>query len=545
MLRHLAIQNLAVIEAAAVDFQPGLNVLTGETGAGKSILVEALGLLIGGRSSPDLVRTGAEAASVQAVFDAPDGAEVILGREVTAAGRSRAFLDGRLVPAATLRDAAADLVDLHGQHEQQALLDPDTHLDLLDRFADAGDARAEVAALFAGLRAARDELVEAKRMEEQRAARTEVVEFQLAELDRVGPRAGEDEELAALRTLLASAERVRRLSDESYALLYDRDEAALASLGQVWKRVADLAALDPRFAPFLEQKDAIKAQLEELAALLRGYAASIDASPERLQEVEDRLAALERLKRKHGPALADVIERRRLLRAELEALGSVGERAASAHRRVADASDRYLRAARALSAARRAAATRFARALEGQLADLAMANTRFDVRFSDAAEGADRWTARGIDLAEFYASPNPGEELRPLTRIASGGEMSRVMLAIKNLASLDQPGKTLIFDEVDSGIGGRVADAVGRKLRRLGESYQVLCITHLPQIAACGHAHYRIEKHVRAGRTTTSVEQLTRAGREEELARMIGGETVSAAAKASARELLKTRSAPW
>lgn len=545
MLRHLAIQNLAVIEAAAVDFQPGLNVLTGETGAGKSILVEALGLLIGGRSSPDLVRTGAEAASVQAVFDAPDGAEVILGREVTAAGRSRAFLDGRLVPAATLRDAAAALVDLHGQHEHQALLEPDTHLDLLDRFADAGDARAEVAALFARLRDARDELAEAKRMEEQRTARTEVVEFQLAELDRVGPREGEDEELSSLRTLLASAERVRRLSDESYALLYDRDEAALASLGQVWKRVADLAALDPRFAPFLEQKDAIKAQLEDLAALLRGYAASIDASPARLQEVEDRLAALERLKRKHGPALADVIERRRLLRAELEALGSVGERAASAHRRVAEASDQYLRAAQALSGARRAAATRFARALEQQLAELAMANTRFDVRFSDGAPGPDRWTARGIDLAEFYASPNPGEELRPLTRIASGGEMSRVMLAIKNLASLDQPGKTLIFDEVDAGIGGRVADAVGRKLRRLGESYQVLCITHLPQIAACGHAHYRIEKHVTRGRTTTSVEQLARAGREEELARMIGGETVSAAAKASARELLKTRSAPW
>ncbi|MBP1633662.1 MAG: recN [Acidobacteria bacterium] len=261
--------------------------------------------------------------------------------------------------------------------------------------------------------------------------------------------------------------------------------------------------------------------------------------------MEDRLAALERLKRKHGPTLADVVERRRALRAELQALSSAGERVAGAERSVAEATGAYLRAAEALSAARRQAAARFARALEKQLAELAMAHTRFEVRFADGPAGEDRWSARGIDLAEFYASPNPGEELRPLTRIASGGEISRVMLAIKNLASLDQPGKTLIFDEVDAGIGGRVADAVGRKLRRLGEEYQVLCITHLPQLAAYGHAHYRIEKQVSRGRTTTRVERLDRPGREEELARMIGGETVSAAARASAREMLKTRSAPW
>jgi len=545
MLRHLAIQNLAVIEAAAVDFEPGLNVLTGETGAGKSILVEALGLLLGARSSPDLVRTGADAASVQAVFDDPAGAELILGREVTVSGRSRAFLDGRLVPATSLREAASRLVDLHGQHEHQALLDPDTHLDLLDRFAEVTAARAEVADCFTELRQARDELSRARQLEEQRAARTEIVEFQLAELGRVAPRPGEDAELASLRTLLASAERVRRLSDESYALLYDRDDAALGSLGQVWKRLAELAALDARFLPHLEQKDAIKAQLEDLAALLRGYAASLDASPARLQEVEDRLAALERLKRKHGPTLDDVLERHRALRAELKALGSAGERAAEAEQRLAAATERYLRIAATLSDARRQAAGRFSRALERQLADLAMNDTRFEVRFADGHPGPERWTARGTDLAEFYASPNPGEELRPLARIASGGEISRVMLAIKNLASLDQPGKTLIFDEVDAGIGGRVADAVGRKLRKLGESYQVLCITHLPQIAACGHAHYRIEKRVYRGRTTTRVERLDRAGREEELARMIGGETVSAAAKANAREMLKTRSAPW
>ncbi len=337
---------------------------------------------------------------------------------------------------------------------------------------------------------------------------------------------------------------MRRLADECYALLYDRDDAALASLGHVWKRLAELATLDARFLPHLEQRDAIKAQLEDLATLLRGYAANLDASPARLQEVEDRLAALERLKRKHGPTLDDVLERQRALRAEVEALGSAGERATEAEQRLAAATERYLRAAATLSEARRQAAGRFAKALERQLADLAMSGTRFEVRFADGLAGPERWTARGTDLAEFYASPNPGEELRALARIASGGEISRVMLAIKNLASLDEPGKTLVFDEVDAGIGGRVADAVGRKLRKLGESYQVLCITHLPQIAACGHAHYRIEKRVSRGRTTTSVERLDRAGREEELARMIGGETVSAAAKANAREMLRTRAVP-
>ena len=541
MLRFLGIQNLAVIESAEVEFHPGLNVLTGETGAGKSILVEAVGLLLGGRASPDLVRTGADAAVVQAVFDGPSGEELIVRREVTAQGRSRAFIDGALATAGALRDLGARLVDLHGQHEHQALLDPESHLDLLDQFAGAADDRARVAEAFARWRAADNDLAAARHLEEQRASRTEMLEFQLAELDRVSPRPGEDDELAGLRALLSSAERVRRLADESYALLYDHDEAALARLGQVWRRVGELAGLDGRFSPFLDQKDGIKSQLEDLAAFLRGYAASIDASPARLQEVEDRLALLERLKRKHGPTLGAVIDRHHALRAELETLGSVGERIAEAERRLTEETSAYLSAAGRLSAARQAAAGRFARALERQLADLAMANTRFDVRFADGPTPQDRWSPRGTDTAEFYVSPNPGEELRPLARIVSGGEMSRVMLAIKNLASLDQPGQTLIFDEVDAGIGGRVADAVGAKLKGLGHSFQVLCITHLPQIAAYASWHYRIEKMIRNGRTITCVAQLTEDQREDELARMIGGATVSNAARLSAREMLARR----
>ncbi len=542
MLRFLSIQNLAVIEAVQVEFDAGLSVLTGETGAGKSILVEAVGLLLGGRASPELVRTGEEAAVVQAAFEAEDGSEWLVRREVTAQGRSRAFVNGSLVTAASLRELGARLVDLHGQHEHQALLDPRTHLDLVDRYAGLDAERRLVADAFAALQEARAARDRARDLSAQRASRLELLEFQLAELDRAAPREGEDEELSALRTLLSSAERVRRLADESYEILYDRDDAVLAGLGQVWRRVGELAALDPRFAPYLDARDGVKSQLEDLAAFLRGYAASIDASPARLQEVEDRLALLERLKRKHGPALADVIAKRRALRADLESLESVGVRLADAEEACGRTEQAFMAAARALSQKRRTAAAGFSKALVAELKDLAMEHTRFDVRFLDGwPPPAERWSERGIDDAEFFVSPNPGEDLRPLARIASGGEMSRVMLGIKSLASIDATGKTLVFDEVDSGIGGGVADAVGTKLQALGRNFQVLCITHLPQIAACGASHYRISKNVQAGRTVTGVERLDAAGREVELARMLGGAHVTESARASAREMLLRR----
>ncbi len=542
MLRFLSIQNLAVIEAVQVDFDAGLSVLTGETGAGKSILVEAVGLLLGGRASPELVRTGEESAVVQALFDDGDGAELLVRREVTSQGRSRAFVNGALVTAGALRELGARLVDLHGQHEHQALLDPQTHLDLLDRFAGLDARRHEVAEAFGAWQAACSARDQVRELSRQRAARLEIIEFQLAELDRVVPRAGEDEDLAALRTLLSSAERVRRLADESYAILYDRDDAVLAGLGQVWRRVGELAALDARFAPYVEARDGVKSQLEDLATFLRGYAAGIDASPAKLQEVEDRLAALDRLKRKHGPTLADVLEKHRALGAEQLSLDSVAERLAEAEAECARLTGVYLTAARALSDQRRQAAARFSKALVAQLRDLAMEHTRFDVRFADGwPPPPERWTGRGIDVGEFYVSPNPGEELRPLARIASGGEMSRIMLGIKSLASIDAAGKTLVFDEVDSGIGGRVADAVGSKLQALGKDFQVLCITHLPQIAACGRHHYRISKSVEAGRTLTGVERLDRAEREAEVARMLGGAQVTQATRTSAREMLDRR----
>jgi DNA repair protein RecN (Recombination protein N) len=555
MLRFLRIQHLAIIDSVAVEFEPGLNVLTGETGAGKSILVEAVGLLLGGRASGDLVRTGEDAASIEAIFES-GGEELLVRREITAQGRSRAFVNGALATAGALKELSSRLIELHGQHEHQTLLDASTHLDVIDSFGGMTQLVAPVAAAYDALRLTHEELARIRAAATDRDTRQDLITFQLGELDRAALRdPGEDAELAALRQVLASAERVERLCAESYASLYESDDAILAALGNVWRRVAELASLDPQFAPYLDARDGIKSQLEDLAGFLRKYADNVDASPARLQHVEERLALLERLKRKHGPSLGDAIARRDALRLELTDLSRGDDRIAELERELADARRTFLAAAEKLSRERRRTGAAFAQALEALVADLAMERTRFAVRFGEPLPES-AWSGRGIDAAEFFVSPNPGEELRPLARIVSGGELSRIMLAIKTLTATSRHGFSdatdrppsasapgLIFDEVDAGIGGRVADVVGRKLRTLGSAFQVLCITHLPQIAAYADTHYAIEKRVERGRTRTTVRRLDEPGRVDEVARMLGGEAISDGLRASAREMLVGRKA--
>jgi DNA repair protein RecN (Recombination protein N) len=539
MIRFLSIRHLAVIDVLEVEFGPGLTVLTGETGAGKSILVGAVGLLVGGRASADLVRTGEDTAVIEAVFESQSGDELIVRREVSAQGRSRAFVNGALVTTAALRDSVGSLVDLHGQHEHQVLLDPAAHLDLLDEFASLTTARADVADAFREWQRIDAERRRVAERDRQNASRAEFIAFQLAEIDRVKPQPGEDEELESARHVLANADRLQRLCEEAYAALYDGDNAALSSLAVVWKRLGELAAVDPKFTAYDETRAAVKSQLEDLAFFLRSYAAGIDASPARLQETEDRLAALERLKKKHGPSLADVLNKAASLRQELDDVEHATEKLSELDAALARARETFVRGATSLSGRRRTAAVAFARALEASLGDLAMGRTRCEVRFADGGE--ERWSERGIDEAEFYISPNPGEDVKPLARIASGGELSRIMLALRTLATTDAPGKTLIFDEVDAGIGGAVADTVGARLQRLGAQFQVLCITHLPQIAAYGATHFQIEKTVRSGRTSTRVQRIEGADREAEIGRMIGGAAVTAAVLAGAREMLQAK----
>jgi DNA repair protein RecN (Recombination protein N) len=553
MLRFLSIKRLAVIDAVEVEFDRGFNVLTGETGAGKSILIEAVGLLLGARASGDLVRTGEESASIEAIFET-DGEEILVRREITRQGRSRAFVNGELATAGKLKELAARLVELHGQHEHHSLLDPATHLDLLDEFAGLATLVTPVEIAFAQLRAASQEFAAITNAASEREAKLELARFHLTELDRVDPKPGEDAELAAVRQVLASAERVESLCAESYGALYENDDAALTTLSAVWKRIGELAAIDPRFQPHLEARDAIKSQLEDLAAFLRRYGESIDASPARLQEIEERLALLERLKRRFGPGLEQVIARRTALRAEVDQLENGEEHLTRLRGRAAAATAAYVDAASILGRARRHAALELTTRLERLLADLALERTRFEVRFATESMPESEWSARGFDRAEFFISTNPGEELRPLTRVVSGGELSRVMLALKTLAatcrrdfaesgqrppSAAAPG--LIFDEVDAGIGGRVADVVGRKLRALGSAFQVLCITHLPQIAGYADTHFLISKQVAGDRTHTGIKRLDEAARVEELSRMLGGETVTDAVRLSATEMLARR----
>ena len=540
MLRYLSIEHLAVIERLEIDFDAGFNVLTGETGAGKSILVEAVGLLLGGRASSELVRTGEDTATIQALFDV-DGNEVIVRRELTAQGRSRAFVNGALATAGALKDLAARLIEIHGQHEHQGLLVPESHLDLLDAYAGFESRREEAAGAFQRLGALRAELETLRLDERQKLARVDLLTFQRDEITQAAPRAGEDEDLVAERSRLANAGKLLQLSAEAYQTLYEQDGAVLSGLATVWKRVADLAALDPRAAAYEESRAAITSQLEDLAYFLRDYAEGIDASPGRLQEVEDRLALLERLKRKHGPMLTDVLEHRDACVRELTLLANADERAAEVETALQAAEREYLDLAQRLSAERREAATKFAKDLVHVVAGLAMERTRFEVRFNAEPLPAAEWGPRGVDRAEFFVSPNPGEDLRPLARIVSGGELSRLMLAIKTLTARKGRGATLIFDEVDAGIGGHTADVVGRRLQDLAREYQVLCITHLPQIAAHGDVQYHISKQVRGGRTVTRVARLDTAARETELARMIAGDAATSRMRASAAEMLAER----
>ena len=541
MIRFLGIRDLAVVDALDIEFEGGFNVLTGETGAGKSIIVGALGLLIGGRGGGDLVRTGAARALVQAAFEDPEGGETVVRRELPAQGRGRTFLNDELSTAAALKTLGARLVDVHGQHEHQALLDPRSHAGLLDAWGGLESTAAEAAAAWGSWREAQARLEAARGDAQERAARVEFLEYQLQEIDGVAPRPGEDEALRNERRRLANAERLLTLAGGAYATLYERDDSVLSTLGAVWRQLDELAALDAGWTEQAAVRDTVVPPLEDLAHALRSCAAEVEVSPRRLEEVETRLAGVERLVRKHGGTLDAVLERRRAIVSELDDLRGGEKRRAALEGHAAEAREAYLAAARALSARRVERGRTLVPALEAELRRLAMPDGRVEVRV-DVGLPEERWGPRGTDRVELLLSANPGEETRPLARVASGGELSRVMLALKTLAATDAAGKTLVFDEVDAGIGGRAADHVGQRLRALGARYQVLCVTHAPQLAAHAAAHFRVSKRVDGGRTRTVVDKLTADERVAELARLMTGSD-SAAARASAAELLASGSA--
>ena len=556
MIKSLKISNIAIVREISLELEGGFTVLTGETGAGKSILVDALGLLLGARASAEVVRTGEERAQVEAAAEVTsaeavldrlglpaDGEEVVVRREVLANGKGRATVNGSLVSLNVLRDLAPRVALIHGQHEPQGLLNPATHLSRLDTYArleadlvtlgETFGAWSETVAALEGLR--RD------RREAER--RREMLEFQAREIEKAGLVAGEEEDLRREKTVQANVGRLAALAEESYALLFEEEGAVLARLGLVQKRLLELTAIDPALASVVEGLPAVRAQLDDLALALRDYRDGLAVSPGRVDEIESRLSILERLKKKYGASVEEVVAFGRQCRDELAALGSPEEQERVLDERRAKLAAEFLAVARRVSEVRRRAASGLEKKVQGELRQLAMEKTQFKVRFApesaaDAEADPSRWTALGFETAEFVISANPGEDLRPLARIASGGELSRIMLALMSAANLEGLGVTLVFDEADAGIGGGVAEVVGRKLKAMAARHQVLCVTHLPQIASLADHHFVVEKRVQGGRTAADVKRLTEAQRVEEIARMLGGETVTQRARDHAREML-------
>ena len=549
MLRELRIRNFAVVENVTVPFAPGLNVLTGETGAGKSILVDAILLVRGARAQTDVIRADAESATVEAVFAVPDGGvaaaldeagltveegEIVVRRELSRSGRHRAFVNDAAVTVGLLERLGDALVQVHGQHEHQRLLEPVRQLDLLDRFADAEPLGERFAALFAKHREAREDLERRRGAGRDRAQREDLLRFQVSELDAARLRPGEEEELRTERRRLQHAERFAAGLEEVGTLLQDDAASAAARLARATRVLTDLGRLDPAFGAPVEMVEAARVQVDETLAAVRALRDTIVFEPGRLEAIDDRLDALKRLARKYGDSEEAMLRFRAEAAAELDRLERHEELLGEDERRLAELEVEVTTAARALGAARREAAAKLAPAVQRELAT-------FEVAVIEAALA--EWGPRGAERVEFRFTGNPGEPVRPLARIASGGELARSMLALQVVLSGYERAPTMVFDEVDAGIGGRAASVVGEKLAAVGAGRQVLCVTHLAPIAALAHQHVRVTKSVRGGRTRASAGLVAGDERAAEIARMLGGDASGAAALEHARALLRGRGA--
>lgn len=549
MIAELAVENYAVIERVRVRFHRGLNLLTGETGSGKSIVVDALGLLFGGRASSDMIRAGADRARVSGIFEVTPNSsltklldaagieiednELLVEREILSNGKSRGFIASRPVTGALLRELAPHLGDIHGQHDQQQLFKSDAQREMLDSFAGSDDA---IASIYDRWRGATAELEELERTAQEKLRLADLWSFQRTEIETVAPLPNEDAELENERRVLRNVVKIEESANAAYAALYDAEESATAQLQIVLKKLDDLARIDEGVAVIATTLKPAVFAVEEAADALRHYLGKLEADPSRLDEVESRMAGLEKLKRKYGSTIAEVLAFLEDVRRELNAVETSSDRQTALRKEVAELAASYEAAAKKLTAARTAAAKRLSKNVEAELASLAMERTKIEIRVTPAP-----WSEHGADSIEFLMSANAGEEPKPLDRIASGGELSRVALALKTCAS--KPGKgtprTLVFDEVDAGVGGSAAEAVGRRLKKLSSSSQLLCVTHLPQIAGFADHHYYVEKHEERGRTLASIVELTPAQRTKEIGRMLSGERVTAEALKHAEQLIK------
>ena len=548
MLLDLAIKNIAIIDTLQVTFQPGLNILTGETGAGKSIIIDAVNLILGGRASTDLIRSGEDEAQVEALFSLTEvpgvaaeladsgieaDGELVVKRTVSRTGKNRVFLNGSLATTAQLATVAPRLINIYGQHESQTLLRLANHLELLDGYGRLTPLRVAYAECYAEHQRIVTELRSRDRDGQEAARRLDLLSFQSEEIAAAAPVPGEDEDLERERELLTHADRLLQGTSSAFERLYGDDSALLSRLAEVRRGLTDCSAIDPRLSPLDATLAEAALQIEDAALALRDYAARVETDPRRLQTVDDRLDVIRTLKRKYAPTIGEILALKAEIDRERESLLRREENREGLERRRDELVAELLREGRELSERRREAAGRLTEAMTGQLHELAMKDALFLADF----QPLDDPGPTGVDRVEFLFSPNPGEPPRPLARIASGGELSRLMLALKQVhPESDVP--TLIFDEVDTGIGGAVSALVGEKLRKVAGSQQVLCITHLPQVAVYADHHFQVQKRIEGGRTTTTVIPLDDASRIEEISRMLGGMTITETTRRHAREML-------
>ncbi len=563
MLKEIHITHFAIIDTLRVEFLPGLNVLTGETGAGKSILIDALNLILGGRGDKDAIRSGETSLSVEALFHTEDeillrllnelgieanDREILIKRTLSHAGKTRCFVNDSSLTLASLAKIGQRLVDIHGQHDHQALLRTETHLELLDQCGKTVAAKETLARLHADWQADRKRLQELQASERDRLQKEEFLKFQLAEIDNAGLGPSEEEELKAEKNRLLHAEKLSRGLESTQALLADADGSVLELLRKVQRELEACAAVDSTLNKPSERAQNAYFEVEELLEETRAYRRTIEFNPARLEEIEDRLAEINGLKRKYGADVPEILKRRDALAGELETFSGSEETQNRLKESIAEKESELEQQAVELARERERTAKEIQKKVEKELKDLNMTQVRFGVRFEyepdpegcvHFREQRVRLHPTGIGSMEFLFSPNPGEQLRPLAKIASGGELSRVMLALKSTLNEQHPVPVMVFDEVDTGIGGNVAEKVGIKLRKVARGKQVFCITHLPQIAGMASAHYRVQKTVKDKRTHSVIERLDHEQRVREIARMSGGEKITDVTLKHAEQMIK------
>lgn len=562
MLEFLKVKNVALIDEIEIEFGGGLNLLTGETGSGKSIIVDSLGTLTGERVSSDLIKSGQQTARIEALFsvmaddklvryfsqfglelETGTKAEVIVRREISLSGKNRIFINGQLSTQAALRAIGPLLVAIHGQGEHAALFDPSNHLEILDGFAGLEKERRQTAEAFRNWSETRAELAEQRTSEAEKLQLLDVLRFQIDEINKAALRPGEDTELAEEKLRLNNVEKLSALSGDAYKLLYDDAGSAFTTLDKAVRKVEELAEYESKFAPYIESVRTAIAVIEDLAMATRDFGTHLEFSPERLEEIENRLAEIARSTRKYGGSIESVLAHLDECESRLEKIETSELREKELLLELNARREIYLEAALKLHDKRLAAAAKFGKAVEANLKDVALEKARFEIHVEAPTaelkkEDFDTFAANGIDRVEFFFSANAGEPTKALARVASGGEASRLMLILKTTGGYDRSEMTAVFDEIDSGIGGRVAEAVGLKLKTLAASQQVLCVTHQPQVASKADRHFVIEKAMKKNSTAIAVRELSAEERVEELARMLAGEKITDAARENAREMI-------